>query len=209
MTLRLNGSTSGYTEIDAPAVAGSNTLVLPTGNGSSGQFLQTNGSGTLSWAGAGKILQVVRAETTANTSGSAIIPRDNTIPQNTEGFEVLTCSITPVSASSKLYIVSTIYAGETSNVTNDLCVALFRDSTADAFAANFGIIDVNAHETGAPLYTSAYINSSSTSSTTIKARIGTSALGTIVLNIATGGTRTFPVLGGVYASSITIMEVSQ
>ena len=36
MTLRLNGSTSGYTEIDAPAVAGSNTLVLPTGNGSSG-----------------------------------------------------------------------------------------------------------------------------------------------------------------------------
>ena len=52
MSLRLNGSTSGYTEIDAPAVAGSNTLVLPTGNGSSGQFLQTNGSGTLSFASA-------------------------------------------------------------------------------------------------------------------------------------------------------------
>ena len=30
MTLRLNGSTSGYTEIDAPAVAGNNTLVLPS-----------------------------------------------------------------------------------------------------------------------------------------------------------------------------------
>jgi hypothetical protein len=50
MTLRLNGSTSGYTEIDAPAVAGSNTLVLPSGNGSNGQVLQTNGSGALSWA---------------------------------------------------------------------------------------------------------------------------------------------------------------
>lgn len=50
MTLRLNGSTSGYTEIDAPAVAGSNTLVLPSGNGSSGQVLTTNGSGALSWA---------------------------------------------------------------------------------------------------------------------------------------------------------------
>jgi len=50
MTLRLNGSTSGYTEIDAPAVAGSNTLVLPTGNGTNGQYLQTNGSGVLSWA---------------------------------------------------------------------------------------------------------------------------------------------------------------
>ena len=30
MTLRLGGSTSGYTEIDAPAVAGNNTLVLPS-----------------------------------------------------------------------------------------------------------------------------------------------------------------------------------
>lgn len=50
MTLRLNGSTSGYTEIDAPAVAGSNTLVLPTGNGTSGQVLTTNGSGALGWS---------------------------------------------------------------------------------------------------------------------------------------------------------------
>ena len=40
MTLRLNGSTSGFTEIDAPAVAGSNTLVLPGGNGSANQFLK-------------------------------------------------------------------------------------------------------------------------------------------------------------------------
>ncbi len=50
MTLRLNGSTSGYTEIDAPASASNNTLVLPTGNGSADQVLSTNGSGTLSWA---------------------------------------------------------------------------------------------------------------------------------------------------------------
>jgi hypothetical protein len=40
MTLRLNGSTSGYTEIDAPAVAGSNTITLPTGAGSANQFLK-------------------------------------------------------------------------------------------------------------------------------------------------------------------------
>ena len=50
MSIRLNGSTSGYVEIDAPATAGSNTLVLPTGNGTNGQYLQTNGSGSLSWA---------------------------------------------------------------------------------------------------------------------------------------------------------------
>jgi len=75
MALRLNGSTSGYVEIDAPAAAGSNTLTLPngngaanqvlknsatagtleyglalpTGNGTSGQYLQTDGAGGSSW----------------------------------------------------------------------------------------------------------------------------------------------------------------
>lgn len=50
MPIRLNGTTSGYTELSAPATAGSNTLTLPTGNGTNGQYLQTNGSGALSWA---------------------------------------------------------------------------------------------------------------------------------------------------------------
>lgn len=49
MTLRLNGSTSGYTEIDAPAVAGSNTLVLPGGNGTARQTMMTDGAGALSF----------------------------------------------------------------------------------------------------------------------------------------------------------------
>jgi hypothetical protein len=47
--LRLNGTTSGYTEIDAPAVAGSNTLTLPGGNGTNGQVLTTDGAGALSF----------------------------------------------------------------------------------------------------------------------------------------------------------------
>ena len=68
MTLRLAGSTSGYTEIDAPAVAGSNTLVLPTGNGSSGQVLTTNGSGVLSFADRGRIVQGTAQNSTSGTS---------------------------------------------------------------------------------------------------------------------------------------------
>ena len=51
MTLKLNGSSSGYTAIDAPAAAGSNTLVLPTNNGSANQVLKTDGSGNLSFTG--------------------------------------------------------------------------------------------------------------------------------------------------------------
>ena len=43
MTLRLNGSNSGFTEVKAPATAGSNTITLPTSNGSANQYLK-NGS---------------------------------------------------------------------------------------------------------------------------------------------------------------------
>ena len=49
MTIRLNGQ-SGYVELEAPAAAGSNTLVLPNGDGNPNEYLQTNGSGVLSWA---------------------------------------------------------------------------------------------------------------------------------------------------------------
>jgi len=68
MTIRLVGSTSGYTEIDAPAVAGSNTLVLPTGNGSADQALVTNGSGTLSFADRGRMTLATAQNSTSGTS---------------------------------------------------------------------------------------------------------------------------------------------
>ena len=68
MTLRLNGATSGYTEIDAPAVAGSNTLTLPGGNGSADQALVTNGSGTLSFADRGRMVLDTAKASTSGTS---------------------------------------------------------------------------------------------------------------------------------------------
>tara|TARA_Y100001970_G_scaffold76441_1_gene97032 strand:+ start:7192 stop:7815 length:624 start_codon:yes stop_codon:yes gene_type:complete len=49
MTLKLLGSSSGHTALDAPASAGSNTLVLPPNNGTAGQVLQTDGNGNLTW----------------------------------------------------------------------------------------------------------------------------------------------------------------
>ncbi len=103
MTLRLNGSTSGYTEIDAPAVAGSNTLVLPTGNGSSGQVLSTNGSGALSWVQGGRILQVVQTVKTDTFSRTST---------NSDYGEItgLTASITPASSSNKVLVIARVSA---------------------------------------------------------------------------------------------------
>ncbi len=48
MTLRINGATSGYTEIDAPAAAGNNTLTLPASG--AGSLIATSDSGTVSTA---------------------------------------------------------------------------------------------------------------------------------------------------------------
>lgn len=52
-TLRLSGATSGYVGLAPAAAAGSTTYTLPAADGSSGQVLSTNGSGTLSWASSG------------------------------------------------------------------------------------------------------------------------------------------------------------
>jgi len=49
-TLRLAGNTSGYTQIQPAAAAGSWTFTLPTSGGVNGYVLSTDGSGTTSWA---------------------------------------------------------------------------------------------------------------------------------------------------------------
>jgi len=48
--MRFNGSTSGSVVIQPASAAGTYTLTLPTDDGTSGQFLQTDGSGALTWA---------------------------------------------------------------------------------------------------------------------------------------------------------------
>jgi len=49
-SLRLEGGTSGYVQIQPATTAGSWTMTLPSTTGTSGQFLQTDGAGILNWA---------------------------------------------------------------------------------------------------------------------------------------------------------------
>jgi len=51
--IRLYGSSSGYVGLTGAAAAGSTTYTLPAADGTTGQMLSTNGSGTLSWATGG------------------------------------------------------------------------------------------------------------------------------------------------------------
>ena len=68
MTIRLNGSTSGYTELDAPAVAGNNNIKLPTGNGSAYQVVRNGATaGSLEFTD-----KIVSGTAVASTSGTSI-----------------------------------------------------------------------------------------------------------------------------------------
>jgi len=74
MPIRLNGSTSGYSELSAPAVAGNNTITLPTGNGTAGQHLQGDGTGALSWGvGVASDSQLCKAWVNFNGTGTVAI----------------------------------------------------------------------------------------------------------------------------------------
>jgi hypothetical protein len=49
-SITLNGSTSGSAVLSVAAAAGTTTFQLPVGNGTNGQFIETDGSGHLSYA---------------------------------------------------------------------------------------------------------------------------------------------------------------
>jgi len=74
-TLRLSGSTSGYVGFSVPANAGSTTYLLPSADGTSGQVLSTNSTGTLSWAtpASGGPTQVTFAESTAAPNATVYV----------------------------------------------------------------------------------------------------------------------------------------
>jgi hypothetical protein len=70
-TIRLSGATSGYVGLAPAAAAGSTTYTLPSADGTSGQFLSTSGSGTLSWATpSGTITSVTGSGNIASSGGS-------------------------------------------------------------------------------------------------------------------------------------------
>jgi hypothetical protein len=148
---------------------------------------------------AGSVVQVVNYQTGAYALGSTTTPYDDTIPQNTEGDEFMTLSITPKSATNKLKIDVTVIFGHGAN--SYAVTALFQDSTADALAA---CKNQNGVSTGEDMHNfTHYMTAGTTSSTTFKVRIGATG-GNIYFN---GNNAPGRLLGGVSVSSITITEI--
>lgn len=138
-------------------------------------------------AGGGSGTTVQRVYTTSTTQGSTTttIPFDNTIPQNTEGAEFMTLSITPNNTSNVLIIEVSIPVVD-SSASNYWTGAIFQDSTADALAA-----------AGTSFYASTYTDTfylrhimaaGTTSATTFKFRYGTSSGTAYILRSAGSAT---------------------
>lgn len=194
--LKLNGNFQGAAEAQIMLVSdGTNWFEVSRSNSSY--------TPTAANALAGSIVQTVNTQTGAVSTGTTIMPYDDTIPQNTEGDQYMTLSITPTSATNKLLIHAEAIAGYGSGAAG-VSMGLFQDSTAGALAA----VSEEQGSSGAGLYSPTlvlnhYMTSGTTSATTFKIRIGSHAAGTTTFNGVAGGRK----FGGVAASSITIWEI--
>lgn len=148
----------------------------------------------------GTIVQTRSSSSAAVATGTTILPYDDTIPQNTEGDQYLTLTITPTSSINRLTI-NGIFLVASSVSSNILTAALFQDSTAGALTAVGVAAGSNAVPYTIPLWYT--MLAGTISSTTFKVRIGPHNAATVTFN-GTSGARQ---LGAVGYSSLEVEEI--
>lgn len=172
-----------------------------TGNvsGSSGSCTGNSATATFSTSAGGSIYQVVQTTSSVASTGTTALPIDNTIPQNTEGDQFLSVSITPISATSKLIIDVSVQACQSGG---SLGIALFKDAAADAIAASLYFSISTTSPSNFRL--SHEMTSGGTSAITFNVRMGSSGPSTTYFNRSDGGGQFF---GGAMVSYIRVYEV--
>lgn len=174
--------------------------LAPLSGGGTTNFLRADGTWAAPSGGGGVIVKVASATSNTASSTSTVIPFDTTIPQNTEGAEVMTCAITPSHADNKLKIDVTVYGDAASYY--GWAVALFKDSDASAIATA-PQISWDGGSLPEHITFTHYRDAGSTSLQTFKVRAGPVS-GTLWINQALSGAATF---GGTLISTIVITEI--
>jgi hypothetical protein len=149
----------------------------------------------------GKVVQVVNVMDGAVATSTNRLNSDDTIPQITEGNEIMTLAITPTNSSNML-LIDVIAFGASDN-TGAFQLALFVGTTANALAV---VSNINAGGATGQAVIRHKMTAGVTSALTFRARMGqpTSSAGTLTFN----GLSSARKYGGVAASSITITEIS-
>lgn len=149
----------------------------------------------------GSIVKSVYSENSTYTSINAVIPFDDTIPQNTEGSEILSASITPISSSNRIRVRVSLYTGAGANGSVTGVFSVFRDGVANALFATSNYNDVS-YQTN-HIEFEFYDSPSSVSPITYKVRIGTNvSTDPIVIN----GTN-LRKFGGVAKCTLVLEEI--
>ena len=160
----------------------------------------TNAAGAITIASStiNQVIQIVYSTKSTYQNCTTALPADNTIPQKTEGDEVITVTITPTSATNILVIEFTTWGLQTGAML--VGCALFQDATNSALAA-VGLNNSNAGVANGLLRH--IMISGTTSATTFKIRVGPSAATGFGINSAGGGITTY---GGVDMTTMTVTE---
>lgn len=169
-------------------------------------YIKTTDSANTGWdlvggGTSGRLVQIVTASTTTETTATTTLPADGTIPQQTEGSEILTASITPTDTSNTLLIT---FNGNFSLAApaNGTC-ALFQDSTANALIGSrvWGTSSsINASCASTMVY---FMAAGTTSSTTFKVRIGKASAPAGNVTLFTSSN-----FGSAGLATLTIMEIA-
>lgn len=163
----------------------------------SGDWRMIGGSARLK----GATIQTQYVQDGILASGAGTTPMDDSIPQNTEGNEFMTLAITPENVNNTLAIEVNWNGGATSQ---DITVALFQDSVADALAAvtaSRATLTTSLFQRGEFTYE---MTAGTTSAITFKVRAGASGATTTYFNGNIGGAQRY---GGVAQSYIRITEI--
>ncbi|TAL39627.1 MAG: hypothetical protein EPN97_02060 [Alphaproteobacteria bacterium] len=147
---------------------------------------------------AGSIIQTVSATYASNADLTTTIPLDDTIPQITEGTEVVTVSITPTSASSMIEVSFCAFGSASAAAV--LIAALFKDTGSNALQVSTMVAGGGSLPDCISL--TYFENAANTSARTYRIRVGLNS-GTCRLN----GTLTSRMFGGAAAAYIIAREI--
>lgn len=199
----------GVTELPNPLTADSDGLIearLPNGSydvefhdGVSSKLIEgiTANDGSLTASP-----QEITGTQTGVVVCSTPFPIDGSIPQNTEGTEVCSVSITPQDAASELEI--SFFATGTTSTGMFIGAGVFVGTDADAIAGSVAMEQTTGAKQKFQMAWSCRVPAGSTSARTYKLRLGPGSSGTAYVNGDEAGVALF---GGTAKATITVREV--
>jgi len=165
-----------------------------------GQVAQWNGTAWVPATAGSSVMKPRWNSSTASGSTTLTIPLDNTIPQSSEGVELITlAAVTPSSASNTIAVELSVILSNQSGGPQTPIIALFLDSNTSASAASYHSINVGY----ANLVRTCFLIPSWSGSKDIKIRIGAQT-GTLHWNKST----TTDLMGGVSSTVLTATELA-